>query len=63
MDQEDWTVNIRDIDPEYVRLNGPHYNRMLPRQQQGINRAKKGAYRALGFRAAHDEPGKGGGRK
>lgn len=50
-------MNIRDIDPAYAKLHGPHFNRCLPRQRQADNRAKKTGYRPRYTRAPHDNPG------
>lgn len=50
------SFNIRDIDPEYVRLYGGHYNHCPVRVQQGLTRQKKGNYSPRFVRAPHDEP-------
>lgn len=55
-------MNIRDIDPQYVKEHGGHFNRCAPRDRQGKNRAKKTGYRPTGDRAKHDQPG-GAGRR
>lgn len=55
-------MNIRDIDPEYVKLHGGHYNRLPARIAQGKTRASKGNYSPRFTRAPHDEPRKGGPR-
>lgn len=34
------SFNIRDIDPAYVRANGPHYNYNTPRKCQAVNRQR-----------------------
>jgi hypothetical protein len=59
-------MNLRQMQMEYgLAPNGrvmlvpakPQYqfsNRMLPRDQQAKNRAKKGDYRVRGVRPAHD---------
>lgn len=55
------SFNIRDIDPDYVKKFGGHYNRCEPRDRQGQTRAKKtnGQYRPTGKRASQDEPKRG----
>lgn len=45
------SFNIRDIDPEYVRAFGGHYNRIW---HTHVSQAE--------MRAKHDEPGHGGQR-
>lgn len=55
-------MNIRDIDPQYVKDHGGHYNRCGVRDRQGRTRELKGGYRPLHQRARHDEP-QGGGKR
>lgn len=47
-------MNIRDIDPQYVKVHGPHFNNAGPRFKQADNRARKSDYKSRHSRAPHD---------